>query len=74
MRYKVGRRLYAQSLVLELKIITEKLKIALNERTKNLPFSADSEVPEMVGEYTYFGLIPSAYRSHEKQFGRRISV
>lgn len=60
MRYEVGRQLYSQSLVVELKIIIEKLKVALNERTANLRLGPGSEVPEMVGEYTYFWLIPTA--------------
>lgn len=38
------------------------------------PSRPRSEVPEMVGEYTYFGLIPRANRNHEKQIRRRISV
>lgn len=66
--------MHSPSLVVGLNIIIEKLKVALNERTENLPLSPGSEVPEMVGEYTYFGLIPSANRNHEKQIRRRISV
>lgn len=67
MRYEVGRQLYSQSLVVELKIIIGKLKVALNERTENLRLSPGSEVSEMVGEYTYFWLIPTPATKKELQ-------